>query len=98
MIVSMANTNPNPKNSTPITLCRHISPISAIKAQIRVQFWLNVEANDRWVFLLLGVDVDVVCLEAGAGSVGVALEDEAFGLRGVETLIVPAGLYWRFIS
>jgi hypothetical protein len=33
-----------------------------------------------------------VRLEAGTRGVGVALEDEAFGLRGVETLVVPAGL------
>ena len=39
------------------------------------------------------VDVDVVRLEAGTRGVGVALEDEAFGLRGVETLVVPAGLF-----
>jgi hypothetical protein len=35
-----------------------------------------------------------VRLEAGTRSFGVALQDEAFGLRGVETLVVPAGLFF----
>jgi hypothetical protein len=73
-------------------LCWHISPVGAIKAQVRVQFCLDVEADDRRICLLLRVDVDVVRLEAGAGGVGVALEDEALGLRGIEALVVPAGL------
>jgi hypothetical protein len=34
-----------------------------------------------------------VRLEAGAGGVGVALEDEALGLRRIKTLVVPAGLH-----
>ena len=33
-------------------------------------------------------------LEAGTRGVGVAMQDEAFGLRGVEALVVPAGLCW----
>jgi hypothetical protein len=74
-------------------LSRHISAVGAIKAQVRVQLWLNVEANDRRVCLLLRVDVDIVRLEAGAGGVGVALEDEALGLRRIKTLVVPAGLH-----
>lgn len=75
------------------TLCRHISSIGAIKAQVRVQISLDVEANDRRGRQLLGVDVDVVRLEAGTRGVGVALKDEAFGLRGVEAVVVPAGLF-----
>jgi hypothetical protein len=35
-----------------------------------------------------------MCLEAGTRGVGVALQDEAFGLRGLEALVVPAGLCW----
>jgi hypothetical protein len=76
------------------TLCRYISTIGAVKAQVRVQISLDVEANDRRGRQLLRVDVDVVRLEAGTRGVGVALEDEAFGLRGVEALVVPAGLFF----
>jgi hypothetical protein len=76
-------------------LSRHISPIGAVKAQVRVQLCLNIEANDRRGLQLLGVDVDVVRLEAGTRGVCVALEDEAFSLRGVEALVVPAGLFWN---
>lgn len=75
-------------------LRRHISSIGAIKAQVWVQFRLDVEADDRRCLQLLRVDVDAIRLEAGTRSCCVALEDEAFGLLGVETLIVPAGLCW----
>jgi hypothetical protein len=93
MFPCFVNTNPNPNaRRLNYTSRRHISPISALKAQLRVQLCLDIKANDRRSLHLLRVNVDVVRLEAGTRSFGVALEDKAFGLRRVETLVVPAGL------
>jgi hypothetical protein len=49
-----------------LTLFRHKGTVRTIEAQIGVLLCAGIEANDARSFLLLGVDVDTVGLEAAA--------------------------------
>lgn len=72
---------------------RRVSAVRALKAQVRVELWREVHANNTGILRFLRVDVDVRSLESLARGFCVAFEDNAFCLFEVgKTLIIPARL------
>jgi hypothetical protein len=79
---------------TSYPVLKHKRPIRTLETQSRILLYASVGANHAGSFLILRINVDAIGLEAAARLVGVALDDESFGLREVgKALVVPAGLF-----